>query len=98
MKRVEDARRQKNAEERLKLAAAALPPYLRPGAVNPLGVLYAQLSEGLHALEDDVCLEMAAHLQEAFEFVLGALDDHLKQAQEFKKKVSAWAPRPAKPE
>jgi hypothetical protein len=92
--RIEQARMQNTAAERLHLAADALPVYLRPGGVNPLAVLYGQFSQGLHALEDARCLEIAAHLREAFEYVLEALDNHLKRASAFKEKMTSWASRP----
>jgi len=90
LKRIDEAVRQKNATERLRLAAEAMPAYLRPGGANPLSALYGQFSVGIHALDDGSCLAIAHNLRDAFEYVLEALTEHFKRAREFQAKVAGW--------
>ena len=59
---IRTAKERGRTEERLKLAAEALPESLRPGGANPLAVLYNHYSRGIHGLTDEECLEVAREL------------------------------------
>jgi hypothetical protein len=47
------------AQDKIELVKDLLPASLRPNGMNPLSVLHGVLSEGLHALSDEECLELA---------------------------------------
>lgn len=82
------ARAGKRGDEKLKLAADALPPSLRIGGVNPLARLFDRYSAALHNAPDADCLEKAKELKSAFDFVFVTMRRHLRDAQEFAKSFS----------
>ncbi len=88
---ITEARKQKNAEQKLKLASEAVPPSLRPGRVNPLATLYGDFSRGIHGLSDEQCLEIATDLRETLEYVFGNLRDRLEQAKAYRTKITKRA-------
>jgi len=49
------------------LAKSELPPEVRPGDANPLTLLYASLSEGLHVQSDEESVERAPEARELLE-------------------------------
>jgi hypothetical protein len=53
------------AEEKIKLVKDMIPGSLRPDGINPLGVLYEALSEGLHDRTDEECLIYASQVRSA---------------------------------
>ena len=80
------------ASERIKLAAKALPPVLRPGGTNPLGLLYGALSATLHGeTEESEALEQARVICQMFEFLMMKSAEHIEDAVKFKKTVTAMA-------
>jgi hypothetical protein len=83
------ARESKRADEKLKLAADALPASLRIGGVNPLARLFDRYSAALHTAPDNECLETAKELKRAFDYVFVTMRRHLRDAQEFAKSLSA---------
>ncbi|PKM04303.1 MAG: hypothetical protein CVV16_05460 [Gammaproteobacteria bacterium HGW-Gammaproteobacteria-6] len=60
----------------LKMAKDAIPESLLINGHNPLLLLHGALSEGVHALSDERCLEIASSVR----IVLGELSDRLSQA------------------
>jgi hypothetical protein len=64
------ARNSRVAQDKIDLVKDILPPSLRPGGVNPLGVLHHALSEGLHAMEDQECLRLSGQIRAALEFLM----------------------------
>lgn len=75
--------------DKIKIANNALPDYLKPDGFNPLGQIYGLLSEGVHSLSDDACLNKAENLQACLEFLIGELATHKKNKEDFKKRLSA---------
>lgn len=84
---VREARGQRQADQKLKLAAAAVPASLRPGGVNPLATLYGDYSRGLHELSDEECLAVATEMRDAFDYVFGNLSNQLARATEYREKI-----------
>jgi hypothetical protein len=78
-------------EERLKVAADALPTDLRPGGVNPLAVLYAHYSRGLHGLPDNECLSVAQHLSFAIAYIFKNWRRQMEEASTFRQTVQKWS-------
>lgn len=81
--KIDEANASHKVSDRLRLAVDAVPPALRPGGMNPLGILYGAFSEEIHASEsDDTALETARALQGALDVLVRKLvehDDDVKQ-------------------
>lgn len=73
--------------ERIKIANLALPNYLKPDGLNPLGRLYQVLSEGIHSLPEADCLKKAAATSECLEFLVSELASRREHRTRFKKLV-----------
>jgi hypothetical protein len=89
----QEIRAAKNAphmEERLKVAGDALPTALRPGGVNPLTVLYAHYSRGIHGLNDNECLAVAQQLRFALEYIFINWRNQMEDAARFRRTVQNW--------
>ena len=65
-------------KDKIDLVKDLLPPILRPDGMNPLSLLHGVLSQGLHAGDDEECLELAADLRE----ILGFLVTQVRQSRE----------------
>jgi len=75
--------------EKIKLANKALPEYLKPNGLNPLGKLYKVLSEGVHHLNDQECLEKTSGVQECLKYLISELSDRKKNQNRFKSMVGS---------
>jgi hypothetical protein len=80
---IAEAQRSHQATDRLKFAADKLPANLRPGGRNPLADLYDAYSEGIHALDDDECLDVALAMRATLDFLLPQLHDQLAAARAY---------------
>jgi hypothetical protein len=65
--RVKDSR---VAQDKIDLVKNLLPDSLRPGGRNPLGILHSALSEGLHSLDEEECLDNAMSIRHVLEFLI----------------------------
>jgi hypothetical protein len=75
--------------EKIKVANKALPEYLKPSGLNPLGRLYQVLSEGVHNLNDQECLEKTSDIQECLKYLISELSDRKKNQGRFKSMVAS---------
>lgn len=73
--------------EKIKIANKALPRYLIPDGLNPLGSLYKILSEGVHSLPDEKCLEKSQIIKECLIYLVGELATRDKLRKQFTKAV-----------
>jgi translation elongation factor EF-1beta len=78
-------------DQKLKLASEAIPIALRPDGVNPLGLLYGLVSEGLHGKSEEECLKIADEIGDIFEYVFGQLRAQVEDQKGFVAKVKKWA-------
>ncbi len=62
------------ASKKIALVKELVPKVLRRGKWNPLGTLYASLSDGLHGRTDEECLDLAKELQITIEFLITRLE------------------------
>lgn len=85
------AKSAQHMEDRLRAAADALPPTLRPGGVNPLSVLYGHYSRGIHGLSDDECLQVAQQLDFAMEYIFRNWRKQMEDAAAFRRTVQQWS-------
>lgn len=56
---MESVRKTRVAQEKIELVKDLLPTSLQPNGINPLQVIYDELSEGIHYNSDEECLESA---------------------------------------
>lgn len=80
---LEEVRRGRVAEEKLRAIVGLLPAVLRVGGRNPLKELYDGYSAALHGLPDDECAAVALRLKTVFEFSFGTLADQLTRIRAF---------------
>ena len=73
--------------EKIKVANLALPSYLKPDGLNPLGRLYQVLSEGVHALPEGDCLAKAQATSECLTFLISELASRQANRARFKSMV-----------
>ncbi|MNZ00014.1 hypothetical protein D3C78_165930 [compost metagenome] len=74
---------------KIEIANHALPEYLKPEGFNPLGQIYGLLSDGVHSLLDEQCLDKAKDLQVCLEFLISELATQKKNREDFKNRLSA---------
>lgn len=87
--KISDLKSTSPMSDKIKIANHALPDYLKPDGFNPLGQIYGLLSDGVHSLPDEACLEKAKDLQVCLEFLISELAAHKKNREDFKKRLSA---------
>lgn len=75
--------------EKIKVANNAMPDYLTPSGLNPLGRLYQVLSEGVHKYSDEVCLERANTLQTCIKYLVSELASRKKNRESFKSLIGS---------
>lgn len=65
-------------QDKINLIKDLLPSTLKPNGRNPLGILHSELSEGLHSLDDEQCLESATHVKSILIFLVNQIL-HMKE-------------------
>ncbi|MGZ4955653.1 MAG: hypothetical protein ACXV8Q_11115 [Methylobacter sp.] len=75
--------------DKISVANHALPEYLKPDGLNPLGRLYQVLSEGVHSLSDEECLKRAKATSECLAFLVSELASRKEHRSRFKSMVGA---------
>ena len=71
------------ASDKIKIAKNALPASLQVNGHNPLGLLYGNLSEGIHGLSDSECLGKANAIYSALTFILKTLAENSASRKQF---------------
>lgn len=69
------------AADKIELVKDLLPPILRPDGMNPLGILHSNLSEGLHAESDEICLEYAEATRDILVFLVRQVAESKRAAR-----------------
>jgi hypothetical protein len=82
-----ELRKESPMSEKIKVANQALPEYLKPDGLNPLGRLYQTLSEGVHSLSDEECLNRAKVTSECLAFLVSELASRKEHKTRFKSMV-----------
>jgi hypothetical protein len=84
---IQDLRGDSPMSEKIKVAKLALPSYLQPDGLNPLGRLYQVLSEGVHTLSEEECLAKARAASECLSFLVSELGSRKEHRARFKSMV-----------
>jgi hypothetical protein len=82
-----ELRKESPMSEKIRIANQALPVYLQPDGLNPLGKLYQVLSEGVHKFSDEECLEKAKATSECLAFLVSELASRKEHRSRFKSMV-----------
>jgi hypothetical protein len=80
---VEAAKKSRAVEDKVQAVANLVPNHLRPGGINPFGLLYGLLSAGLHDLTEEECLEIADGIIKVFDHVFVEMSAHVGQRKNF---------------
>jgi len=81
----------------VELIKDGIPDVLKVKGHNPLTVLYAALSDGLHAASDEHCLELAGSVRVVLTDLAERIDQALKDQTELHQAVSKLLAKRAKP-
>ena len=84
---VQSLRNTSPMSDKIKIANLALPPYLQPDGLNPLGRLYQVLSEGVHSLPEEDCLKKAKATSECLAFLISELATRKEHRARFKSMI-----------
>lgn len=83
MSALEKTKKTRVTQDKIDLIKDLLPSILRPGGMNPLGVLHSELSAGLHAETDENCLENASHVRDILTFLINQIMASRESAKHF---------------
>jgi hypothetical protein len=70
LKTLERTKNVHSSQEKIELVKDLLPLSLRPDGHNPLGLLYDNLSKGIHSHDDEQCLSYAEHIRVALLYLI----------------------------
>lgn len=84
-----ELRKESPMSDKIKIANEALPEYLKPDGLNPLGRLYQVLSEGVHSLSDEECLRRANIVKECLKYLISEISSRKKNRDKFKSMVGS---------
>jgi hypothetical protein len=92
------AKTEKSYDKKLEVAATLVPTSLQIGGINPLGTLHDLLSQGMHGLSEDDCLQIAEDIRDVFEHIFTTLRTQVEDRQSFIEKAKKLASkRPGRP-
>ena len=80
---LEKVKQSRVAQDKIAFVKDLLPPILRPGNMNPLSTLHSILSEGLHEQDDEACINRAAAVREALEFLVSQVSARKAAARKY---------------
>lgn len=73
VKKIRAAKNEKTYEDKLKVAAEAIPEVLKPDGANPFQAMYGILSAGIHTQSEEECLQIADDTREIFDYLFDRL-------------------------
>ncbi len=73
---IKQARKAQRFEDKVKVAAEALPQHLRSGGMNPLGLLHDLLSYDIHEGTDEDAIEIVDEMDKILEYLFTELKIH----------------------
>lgn len=68
--------------DKIELIKDFLPASLKPSGMNPLGLLYGLLSDGIHDKSDEECIEIATEIRKIIFFLIKQVNQHKQDAKE----------------
>jgi hypothetical protein len=91
--KVRGAKNEKTYEDKLRVAAHAIPEVLRPHGANPFQAMHDILSVGIHTKSEEECLQIADDTREIFDYLFDRLRTEIADRTTFVSKVKAIASR-----
>ncbi len=91
VERIRAAKNEKAYEDKLKIAAQAIPEVLKPHGANPFQAMYDILSIGIHTQSEEQCLQIADDTREIFDYLFDRLRTEIAERSAFVSKVKAMA-------
>lgn len=88
MDAISELRADSPMSNKIRVANLALPIYLRPDGLNPLGRIYQVLSEGIHNSSEEECLAKAKTTSECLAFLVSELATRKEHRVRFKSVVA----------
>lgn len=82
-----ELRKNSPMSEKISVANHALPEHLKPDGLNPLGKLYQVLSEAVHSLSEEECLNRAKATSECLAYLVSELASRKEHRSRFKSMV-----------
>jgi hypothetical protein len=89
VEKIRAAKNEKAYEDKLKIAARAIPEVLKPDGANPFQAMYDILSVGIHTQSEDECLQIADDTREIFDYLFDRLRTETSDRTTFVSKVKA---------
>jgi hypothetical protein len=80
---LEQVRKETQAAKKIELVKELLPGSLRPQNLNPLDILYGALSEGIHSMSDEECLELAGEIKHVMSYLIQRIGAINKETASF---------------
>jgi hypothetical protein len=80
---LEQVRKETQAAKKIELVKELLPGSLRPQNLNPLDILYGALSEGIHSMSDEECLELAGEIKHVMSYLIQRIGAINKETANF---------------
>lgn len=96
LKIIADARTATAFEDKVKVAAGALPAHLRIGGANPLHLLYDLLSEGIHGKTDEECVAIVDDMDQVLRYLFIELKAHTEERKTYAEGLKGLFARRAK--
>jgi len=75
-------------DDKVKVAAKALPSHIRPGGVNPLDTLHDLLSDGIHAKTDEEAIGIVDGIESVLEYLFTELKAHTEERKTFTERIN----------
>jgi hypothetical protein len=91
IEKIRSAKAEKVYDDKIRIAAQALPDSMKPGGANPLQTLYDLLSVGLHTQSDEECVQIADEIREVFDYLFDKLRTEIDDRQKFVAKIQQIA-------
>jgi hypothetical protein len=85
--KIRSAKSEKVYEDKLKIAAQAMPSTMKPDGANPLQALFNLLSVGLHTQTEEECLQIADSVRDIFDYLFDRLRAEIEDRKAFVEKV-----------
>jgi hypothetical protein len=91
VEKIRTAKSEKTYEDKLRVAAQAIPEVLKPHGTNPFQAMYSILSIGIHTQSEEECLQIADETREIFDYVFNRLREETTERATFVAKVKSLA-------
>ncbi len=85
--RFEEAKKQANTADKIKLIYDYLPGALKPAGNNVLKMIYTELSDGIHNKSDEQCLQSAQAIRGCLVFLIRKIEEQKSTTKAFQNSV-----------